>query len=395
MRNHKESIFGYKVTSSIFTFVICLVMMAGQTSAQIRNGDPKGGRQPEWTSTWTGPFTCEAVNASTATDVAHITTDNELRLNYTPPSASDSFTYTTASGSKPRVLVGTADTGNTMTTVNSSGTSLNWTSTKAIGAVLVGGSSSNRLYWMPEGMALGTQFSGTGFQNPNGSTITKVAFCYHEPATVTIIKEVQSASGFSTVSFPFSSTNLGTSTNMSLVDNNSIGPDRKITSNLYKFAKWGDYNITVTESLTQFWSLTSLSCVETDTILVPAQTQYATTVDFSARKATIRLEEGENVTCTYKNTSQNPTAAVGSISGRVTDSYGNGIAGARVMAVNGSLGLTNAVRSNSSGYYSFNDLPVAEFYLLTVEHKSYSFAESTRTFTLSEDLVGLDFTANP
>jgi Carboxypeptidase regulatory-like domain len=387
------SIFASEAALSIFTLLMCLLTIAGQTQAQVR-GD-KGGPQAEWTSTWNGPFTCEAVNASTAADLAHITTNNELRLNYTPPTTVDSFTYTAASGSKPRVLIGTADTGNSVTTDNSSdSTSLNWTSTKAIGAVLVGGSGGNRLYWMPEGMALGMQFSGTGFRNPSGSTITKVAFCYHEPATVTIIKEAQSPSGLSSVSFPFSTTNLGTSS-FSLVDNNNIGPDRHVISNLYSFAKWGDYNITVTESLFQNWTLSSLTCVETDTITTPAQSQYATTVNLAARKATIKLEEGEKVTCTYKNTPLNPTSAMGSISGRVTDSYGLGISGATIRVVDASSGTSNAVRSNSSGFYSFDDLPLSEFYLVTVEHKRYSFADNVRTFTLIDDLVGLNFVANP
>ena len=395
MRYPQENFFGRTVISGIFAVVMCLTMIEGQMSAQVRSGDPKVGRQPEWSSTWNGPFTCEAVNASTASDVGHITTNNEMRLNYTPPSTSDNFTYTAASGTKPRVLVGTPDGANSITTDNNNNnTSLNWTSTKAIAAVLVGGSSGNRLYWMPEGMAFGNQFSGTDFRNPSGSTITKVAFCYHEPATVTIIKQAQTESGMSTVYFPFLSTNLGTA-NFSLVDGNSNGPDRRVYSNLYKFAKWGNYNLTVTEPLIQYWVLDSLSCVETDTILSPAQTQYATTVDFNARKATIKLEEGENVTCTYKNAPFNPTAAAGSISGRVTNSFGEGISGATITVANGASGISNVVRTNAAGYYSFNDLPVGDFYVLSVSHKNHSFAGESRTFSLLEDLVGLDFVANP
>ena len=142
----------HRMAQSVFLLAVSFLIIAGRTQAQVSDTKQHSGPQPEWSTHWTGPFTCAAVNASTAADVAHITTDNELRLNYTPPSASDNFTYTAASGSKPRVLVGTADTGNTMTTDNSNSlNSLAWTSTKAIGAVLVGGTSGNRLYWMPEG----------------------------------------------------------------------------------------------------------------------------------------------------------------------------------------------------------------------------------------------------
>ena len=144
------------MAKSVFLLAVSFLIIAGRTQAQVSDTKQHSGPQPEWSTHWTGPFTSAAVNASTAADVAHITTDNELRLNYTPPSASDNFTYTAASGSKPRVLVGTADTGNTMTTDNSNSlNSLAWTSTKAIGAVLVGGTSGNRLYWMPEGCGAG------------------------------------------------------------------------------------------------------------------------------------------------------------------------------------------------------------------------------------------------
>lgn len=373
------------------------MMIVGQTSAQVENGDKDSVvASPEWSSTWTGPFTCGAVNKSNAPDVAHITTNNELLLNYTPPDPADtSITFTAVGGTRPRTLVGTPDLGNGMTTNNNSSlNSLSWASTKAISAVLVGGSSGNRLYWMPEGAALGTQFSGSGFQNPNGSTITRVAFCYHEPATVTIIKEVLNANNAATTSFPFTSTNLGAN-NFSLVDNNSIGPDRRIILNLYKFAKWHDYNLTVTESLLPGWSLSDLNCVETDTITVPAQAQFATTVSFSNRRATIRLEEGERVTCTYKNLQIGPSASPGSISGRVINSFNSGVSKAKITVVNASSGATHVVFTNAFGYYTIPDLPVSEFYFVTVQHKRYSFADDTRTFTLNEDLVGLDFVASP
>ena len=199
---------------------------------------------------------------------------------------------------------------------------------------------------------------------------------------------------YASTAFPFSMTNLGTST-FSLTDNNSTGPDRRVITDLYKFAKWGDYNLTVTESLLNSWSLAGLSCTETDTITSPAQTQYATTADFNSRKATIRLEEGEHVTCTFKNKASNPTAATGSISGRVSNSDGSGFSGARVMVVDPMSGESNAVFTNSAGYYSFNDLLVGRFYVLTVQRKGHSFATNTRSFTLMDDLIGLDFTANP
>ncbi|MEO8650014.1 MAG: carboxypeptidase-like regulatory domain-containing protein [Acidobacteriota bacterium] len=367
----------------------------GRTEVPIKGEGPVKGEtpdMPEWSSTWPGSFSCKAVNASTASDVAHITTDNELKLNYTPSSSPETVTYTSTGGSKPRVLIGTPDSGNTlMTDNNSSLNSLSWSSTKAIAAVLVGGSSSTRLYWMPEGAALGTQFSGSGFQNPNGSTITKVAFCYHEPATVTIIKEVLNSANKSTTLFPFTATNLGP-TSFSLVDNNSVGPDRKIVTNLYKFAKWG-YTLTVTESITAGWPLADIECTETDT--VTDQTQYATTISIANRKATIKLEEGEKVVCTFRNGELGPSAGYASFSGRVLKSDGGPISGARVSVFNPATGVSNVAITSPFGFYEFDDLESGQYYILTVSHKRYEFSDNSRTFSLLDNTTNLDFIANP
>jgi hypothetical protein len=384
----------------VAAFTLCFLMTVGNAAAQMNGAGSEskedyadGGPSPEWSSTWTGSFTCEAVNNSTSSQLSHITTDNGLKLNYTPPSTSDTVTFTSATGSKPRTLVGIPDTGNTITTDNnSSNTSLSWWSTKAIGAVIVGGNSGNRIYWMPEGSTLGTQFNGSGFQNSNGSTITKVLFCYHEPATVTIIKTVSVLGGSTAItSFPFTSTNLGASS-FSLIDNDTVGPDRLVKTNLYKFAKWG-MSATVTESLIEDWTLSDLTCTETDT--VPDQDQYATTTDFPNRKATIRLEEGESVTCTYTNTQLNPTAAPASIGGRVIFENGVGVRGAMLTLLNVNTGQTRNTVTNSFGYYYFGELPVEDYYVLTVSHRKYGFFNDTRSFTLFEDLVDIDFVQTP
>lgn len=389
----------------VATLLITFMLIAGPAPAQtVTSGDAKtkvenSDLAPEWTSTWTGPFDCAAVNASTATELAHITTDNQLRLDYSPPGITDTVTFTSASGSKPRTLVGIADTANTVTTDNlSSGTSLTWSSTKAIGAVLVGGvdshgSTQNRIYWMPEGVALGHQFSGSGFTNANGSYITKVAFCYHQPATVTIIKSVTTATNgsASTAAFGFTSTNLGPAT-FSLVDNNVTGPDRNITANLYAFAKWNQ-SIAVTENSITNWTLADITCVEQDT--VPNQTQYPTTTNFLTRTATIRLEEGESVTCTYSNTQLTPTAAPASVSGRVMNEDGIGIRGVSVTLWDISSGEIRTASTNSFGNYTFADLPTEDFYVLSVSSKRLSFAVDTRSFTLTDDLAGMDFVASP
>ena len=91
----------------------------------------------------------------------------------------------------------------------------------------------------------------------------------------------------------------------------------------------------------------------------------------------------------------NPSAAQASIGGRVVNSFGYGIRGARITVTNTGDGTTNMVLTNPFGYYAVADLPVGEFYFATVSHKRYAFADNTRTFTLDQDLGGLDFIANP
>ncbi len=388
--------FGSSIIKEFVAILACFVMIAGPSAALTVSGQKVANTKsddiilsPQWSSTWTGAFNCKAVNDSTAAELAHITTDNELGLVYTPPTASETAPYTAAGGTKTRVLVGPSETASTITTTNSGLNSLNWTSTKAIGAVLVGGSGGNRIYWMPEGSTLGTQFSGTGFQNANASQITKVSFCYHQPAKVTIIQEVTTFSGgtASPISFPFTQTNLGA--NFSLVDNNVVGPDRTTTLNLYKFAKWGQGPITVTQSLVSGWTLADLTCVEMDTVL--NQTQYATTTSLGARNSTINLEEGEMATCTYRNTQLIPSAAQVDIAGRVLDEYGTGIRGASLTLTNANTLETRTVTSSSFGYYRISNVDVGDFYILTVNHKKYGFPNGQMSFNLFDALTNLDF----
>ena len=90
-----------------------------------------------------------------------------------------------------------------------------------------------------------------------------------------------------------------------------------------------------------------------------------------------------------------PTAGEGSVSGRVVDSSGVGIASATMTVVNAATGETTSVRTNASGYYTVGDLRVGELYMLHIAHKRYKFAEQERVVTLNDSLADIDFTANP
>ncbi len=388
-----------KSLSGFFVFVLFLGTLTSNLPAQRTSDDDtedKGSKvddtipvQFTWKK-WTS-YSCKSLKSSSDSAFDHITTDNELKLNYTPSTSSTTFTFTD-NESPSRTLVGPPDTTRTITTQRSSN-SLNWSSQKAISAVIIGASSGNygQVYWYPSGA-----FSDSNLKNYSNSTITSVNFCYYQPAKVTIIKEASpyTGTGASTTSFPFSSTNLTSPSSFALVDNNSQPADRKIVGDLYKFAKLGSSNwITVTEGLVSGWTLADIECSDNDTVF--GQTQYANVIDFTDRKATIKLEEGEEVTCTFRNTQLQPSAGEGSVSGRITDFNGRGIGGANLILTNPSTNAVWIVRTNQFGYYRFDGLEVAELYFLSVKHRRYTFAPDTLTFNLIGDLDGQNFTAFP
>jgi hypothetical protein len=82
------------------------------------------------------------------------------------------------------------------------------------------------------------------------------------------------------------------------------------------------------------------------------------------------------------------------VSGRVSTSSGRGISGAMVSIFNTSTGDSFTRMTNTFGYYQFNDLPVSDFYVMTVSHKRYLFLEPSRSFTLEEDMFDVDFIAS-
>jgi hypothetical protein len=119
------------------------------------------------------------------------------------------------------------------------------------------------------------------------------------------------------------------------------------------------------------------------------------TFNFGARQVSIQLEEGELVRCKFHNTQLQPSAAPASISGRAVNSLGAGIGGARITVVDAQSGSTFVAITNPFGYYTIEGTEVENFYIMTISHKQYTFADDTRSFTLHDNLTGVDFVANP
>ncbi len=88
-----------------------------------------------------------------------------------------------------------------------------------------------------------------------------------------------------------------------------------------------------------------------------------------------------------------PSSAPVTVSGRVLTYDGNGIAYARVEAIDLSSGNVTVAMTNQFGYYAIRNLEAEAIYMVTANHKRYTFINNQRTITPSEDLVGVDFVA--
>jgi hypothetical protein len=83
-----------------------------------------------------------------------------------------------------------------------------------------------------------------------------------------------------------------------------------------------------------------------------------------------------------------PTAGEASVSGRVMDSSGRGVYGARV-SLTAADGKALSAIANNFGYYRIDGVSVGETYVAGVTAKRYTFRP--RVVTISDDLAGLDF----
>lgn len=89
-----------------------------------------------------------------------------------------------------------------------------------------------------------------------------------------------------------------------------------------------------------------------------------------------------------------PTAGLAKISGRILTADGRGIRNVSVTMTNAAGALRMAFSSNF-GYFSFENVPVGEVYILTVSAKQFQFSQSTQAISLSEDTSDINFIANP
>ncbi|MBL8183824.1 MAG: S8 family serine peptidase [Blastocatellia bacterium] len=211
------------------------------------------------------------------------------------------------------------------------------------------------------------------------------------PGSVTIIKEVVSWGGgtSSSESFTYTASNFGLPS-FSLVDSDVVPADRVTNANVFLFDE--SNAISVTENEKTGWGLTSISCTETGAEGMP--NSQNSTVDLPNRKANIVVEEGESIVCTFRGEQFAPTAAPGSITGRLIDQRGIGLRGQHVTLFDANTGETRSAITNSFGFYSFGELTVSHFYVISVSNsKRYQFTPDSHSFSLDGDMFDMNFTA--
>ncbi|MFN6965124.1 MAG: carboxypeptidase-like regulatory domain-containing protein [Pyrinomonadaceae bacterium] len=191
--------------------------------------------------------------------------------------------------------------------------------------------------------------------------------------------------GSSTVAFGFSaSPNFGV-TSFSLVDDNS-GPGQDFRSATLSVTPGMTATLTVTETNSpRGWTLVNVDCVEN-------MTQDSTRN--SVGPATINLQAGETVVCTFTNSGLGVTAAPATIGGQVRTEAGSPIEGARLTLRNMNTGEVRSAVTNNFGSYRFDDVMTDDFYVLTVSSKGHEFASPERSFTLRESISDVDFIAS-
>lgn len=89
-----------------------------------------------------------------------------------------------------------------------------------------------------------------------------------------------------------------------------------------------------------------------------------------------------------------PSAAGVTVSGKVLIGNNTGLGDVVVTLSGGTLTAPLRTRTNSFGYFTFEDVEVGHFYVLQVYHLRYFFAESSQSFTLTDNITGIVFNSD-
>jgi Carboxypeptidase regulatory-like domain len=88
-----------------------------------------------------------------------------------------------------------------------------------------------------------------------------------------------------------------------------------------------------------------------------------------------------------------PTAALVSVSGKVTTANGNGIVNVRILMTSQTGANATAV-SNSFGNFRFEEVAAGEIYVFTVQSRRYQFSVPSQVLSVSDNISDLVFIAD-
>ncbi len=206
------------------------------------------------------------------------------------------------------------------------------------------------------------------------------------PSGAVFVKKVVNTldgTGNAVFAFPFTATaNFGT-TSFSLIDDNAgPGVDTQQSQAITSFGAGN--TITVNEGPGPTgWTLADVNCVESGV--------QDSTKSPSLGPASIIVQVGEVVTCTFTNTQLIPSASNVSVSGQVLNQFGQPLPNVRV-ALTDIQGATRTVLTSSFGHYRFDEVESGQVYVISASSKRYTF--QSQVLSVGDDISGFDIIAN-
>lgn len=207
-----------------------------------------------------------------------------------------------------------------------------------------------------------------------------------------IKKEVVTVDGTNSDPFDFSFTAESNFDPLTFVlddDSDAALPDTKGSLGIYLFGS--ENAVRVTEAYANGFTTLDISCNDTNsTNVVIGGVGEPSYVDVVVDA--IDADTAEIVTCTFTNGKLNASAAPAFLSGRVLDPRGKGVAGATVTAYGLSEGF-NSAKTDRFGRYKIK-LDVGNTYVVSAEHKRFTFLNGSVNVELNADRDDVNFQAS-
>ncbi len=190
------------------------------------------------------------------------------------------------------------------------------------------------------------------------------------------------STGSSVTAFPFTATANFGPTLFSLIDDNSgPGVDTQQSQAIINFGAGN--TITVNEGPLTGWTLADVDCVESGV--------QDSTKSPSLGPASIIVQLGEVVTCTFTNTQLVPSASNVAVAGQVFDQFGRPLSRVTV-SLTDIHGATRSVMTGSLGYYQFNEVESGQVYVISASGGRHTF--QSQVISVGDDIFGFDIIAN-